>query len=358
MLALGCRLPSSTTRAGCCDSCLMQPTGISSLRFRRQTIGFPKHSFLLRFGRACGRLSETATRTDGVMGDFDVAEDTNSGLKLRNDANCFEVFEAKMYSPLSSGTKNTTRLRSGGKNSRLHGLRSPASWSQTRTTHARQIPCRRAKIQIANGLFDAAMQPASISARIEERISQFTGRVRDDSNMWRDQWALPLLGKLELKKVDWESLIEEVQGRNATEAGEIKKFYDKCIQHNKVAVRGSEMTGLPVRGRIYVLRSGCNAGQKVQVCSVGRITSRVFFPRSSEESFRVFNADLQDAPDPEQAPPLNDPVRNGVYSSDMRTGQGLVPVRVLNSGDCNSRVERVNGPPGSFKVPNHQLTTA
>ena len=148
------------------------------------------------FGRACGQLSESNTHADGVMGDFVVTKDTKSGLKLSEGAARFEVFEAKMYSPLSSRTKNAAGYD--------QAARTVACMAYT----LKQLGGERAKsvcvkfhvvaprLQIDNGLFTAVMKPDSIRARIEERISQFVGRVRDDLNVWRDQWAWPLLEKL------------------------------------------------------------------------------------------------------------------------------------------------------------------
>ena len=158
-----------------------------------------------------------------------------------------------------------------------------------------------------------------------------------------------------LSLVSWESLIAAVRERNSKEADIIEKFYVNCKQCNKMVSRGLEMTGRPVRGRMYYLRAGSNAGRKVQVCYVGRINSHVFFPQTIEESSVVCNADLQEAPEVEQGPTLNDPARNQEYRW-VAEGQDPVLVRVLNSGPCNSRVVRVDDPLHSFKVSNHQLT--
>jgi hypothetical protein len=311
------------------------------------------------FGGARGPMSETNTRADGVMGDFVVTEDTRSGLKLTSNAKRFEVFEAKMYSPLSARTRNAPGYDQAARTVACMARALQMAGRPPRSFERIIFHVVAPQLQIDNGLFAAVMQPDSIRARIEERISQFTGQGRDDLNRWRADWALPLLETLSLggralSLVSWESLITAVRGQSPEEADVIEEFYSKCRQ-NRMDDNGHEMTGRPVRGKMYVLRVGSNAGRMVQVCFAGRMNSRVFFPRTIEESFLVRNLNLQEIADTEPGQPLIDLARNRqyVWVGDRR---GEVPVRILNAGNCNSRVVRMDDQTcASFNVPNHHL---
>jgi hypothetical protein len=61
-------------------------------------------------------LAEGVTNADGVIGHFDFRPATKAGLRLRPGAKQFVVVEAKMFSKLSTGTKNARTYNQAARN--------------------------------------------------------------------------------------------------------------------------------------------------------------------------------------------------------------------------------------------------
>ncbi len=61
-------------------------------------------------------ISEGYTHADGVVGKFDIGMSSKGELSLKSDCNFFYVVEAKMFSSLSSGTKNATNYNQAARN--------------------------------------------------------------------------------------------------------------------------------------------------------------------------------------------------------------------------------------------------
>lgn len=310
------------------------------------------------FGKSRGTQFESNTHADGVVGDFIQIQDTRSGLQLAREAKSFVVLEAKMYSPLRRGTKNAPNFDQAARNvaCMAYALQQADRPPADLKTVGFYVVAPEA--QISGGLFDSAMSPVSMRNRVSERISHFTGTAREDLLKWQTEWFEPLLSQMErentLRCISWEELIETVC-RNDSKIGErFRDFYQKCKQHNAPLAPAGELMGLPVRGKEYSLRSGNFKGQRVRVCSSGRINSRVHFGQCNGDAFLVPNENLVPVPDAEQTPPPADPIRDRTYSWEVEDAAPVL-VRVIAVGECNSRVVRVTGENQSFKVPNHQL---
>lgn len=328
---------------------------------KKDTFWFSEVQLRTPFGRARGPKSESNTHADGVVGNFELGADTRSGLELSNEADQFIVFEAKMYSPLSSGTKHAPGYD--------QVARTVACMAYTLQRGERK-PANVAEIgfyvlapdqQIRSGIFDVAMTDRSIRERIEDRIQQFSGTAREYLETWRDEWAWPLLkrfsDKTSLKCISWESLIQEISGEDAGEGALLRGFYEKCKEHNLPVVRALEVNGRPTRGLEYYVRGGRLNGTRVRVCSVGKINSRAYVSVESSDTFLVQNMSLEAVPEEDQQPAPPDPLVGQEYSWN-RPEQPSVRVCVRNVGDCNSRVISADGLGNSFKVPNHQLRPA
>lgn len=310
------------------------------------------------FGRDKGRNHESNTHADGVIGDFVWENDSKSGLAIRPDANRLIVFEAKMYSPLRAGTKNAPGYNQAARNVACiaETLRRAGRKAMEMTTVGFYVIAPQ--LQIDNGLFDRLMTPCSIRSRVEERIQQYKGTVRDQLLQWQKECFLPLLSKMEsedtLKCISWEQLISAISDRHRESGEAIQNFYSKCIQHNRSVSCSSEKSNRPSKGLEYKLLSGKHIGKRVRVVSEGRSNSRVYLKGGEDDTFCVPNVSLEILPETEQTPAPPNPIAGREY--DWSSGKDLkVRVRVKRAGDVNSRVIRVDGSEASFKVPNHQL---
>jgi hypothetical protein len=313
------------------------------------------------FGRDKGRKHEGNTHADGVVGDFSYINDTKSGLEILNDAKRFSVYEAKMYSPLSSGTKNAPNYDQAARNVACIAYALQNAGRRPELMDCVGFYVVAPESEIERRQFEHAMQPDSIRSRIDERVQQFTGIARDTLRDWQAEWFNPLVSKMDseqsLKCVSWEELLEQILASPTSPGPEITEFYEKCKQHNRAVGRSSNSnTDRPVRGMECLVRSGRRQGQRVRICFAGPINSRVYRDDSSDEAFLIANANLQKVPEAEQTPAPHNPIPGCEYAWAKTTGE-LIRVRVVNVGDCNSRVTQVGCDDNSFKVPNHQLST-
>ncbi len=310
------------------------------------------------FGRARGPKFESNTHADGVVGDFRVDADTRSGLDLSNSANSFLVFEAKMYSPLSGGTRHAPGFDQAARTVACMAYALQSAGRHPKDVKRLGFYVVAPQQQISGSIFDLQMTAESIRARIEDRIRDFSGIVRNHLEIWRDDWAWPLLDELannqSLECVAWEYLIQEVARSDPDEGETIRSFYEKCKQYNLPIARRTEACGRPVRGKEYMVRGGRRAGQRVRVCSCGNTNSRVYATSERDDAFLVPNEGLEPIRDTDQTPAPPDPVVGYEYWW-TRLGEEAVQVRILNIGECNSRVMRSDGTGESLKVPNHQL---
>ena len=306
------------------------------------------------FGRDKGAKYEGNTHADGVIGDFLDTSDTESGLNLASDSKCFLVIEAKMYSPLSSGTKHAPGYDQAARNVACMARTLQRAGCQPKFMSTVGFCVIAPQSQIDSGIFDAPMSPQSIRDRVSNRIQQFTGASHDELIRWQTDWFLPLVAKMEsqsLKCLSWEHLIEQISSTDASTGKEIGDFYEKCKQYNRAVSRSFDSTGLPSRGMQYSLTNGKYQGQHVRVCSAGLKNSRVYREGYREESFLVPNLHLRLVP---ESRPKEDPRPGHVYKW-MKAPDEAVLVKVINVGDCNSRVVQENTGGSSFKVPNHHL---
>jgi len=310
------------------------------------------------FGKDRGPKHEANTHADAVVGDFSDIADTKSGLQVRKDAKLFSVLEAKMYSPLSSRTKNAPGYDQAARNVACMAHALQQAQQRPDAFDAIRFFVIAPESQIHSGLFEAPMSPESIRSRVAERIQQFTGRSRDDLNQWHEHWFVPLVAKMEADQsitcLAWEDLVQQIADSDAAIGAEVGEFYAKCKQYNLTLSRATDNTDRPIRGMEYVLLSGRHQGQRVRVGSAGASNSRVYCENSREESRLVPNTNLEIVPAAEQTPQPRDPIAGREYSW-VTDDDETVTVRVIKVGDLNSRVERTDSSASSFKVPNHQL---
>ena len=316
------------------------------------------------FGRDLGPKHEANTRADAVFGDFAMVEERRCAIELQPDAKRFGVIEAKLYSPLSSRTKNGPGFDQAARtiacmaNVLARADRHPSSMEEITF---RLIAPRQ---QIESGIFDGPMAPDSIRARVKARILQFASSARQElqrwSERWSERWFEPVLRKLEddrsLGCVSWETILDEAAGHDPQAADELLCFYERCKEFGQPFARQDRAFGHPVRGTAYVLGKGRVAGTLVRVCCVGPQRSRVYRLDHEGDTFLVSNADLETVPADRQ-PPLPTSPRSGHCYPYVAENGDEYQVQVVTVGDCRCRVRRVGKHDPSFLVPSFRLNT-
>lgn len=188
-------------------------------------------AFLPRFRG--DRLAEALTHADGVVGQFLFGAATKAGLGLEPECSQFVVCEAKVFSGLSPGTK----------------------WARAFDQAARTVGCmaetlRRAgqpmslykslgffvlapALQIEAGVFCGQMSKDGIRSRLVQRVQMYDSQPnRIELQKWLDEWALPLVNRLELSCCSWESVISRVSATHPEYGASLGEFYQLCLKYN------------------------------------------------------------------------------------------------------------------------------
>lgn len=194
-------------------------------------------------------LAEGFTNADGVIGQFAFRPNTRAGLELSDDATQFTVVEAKMFSNLSSGTRNARDYNQAARNvacmatAIARANRTPDSFSSlgffvTAPDKASRRP------GFSN--LEESLDPARIIAAVHQRISAYEESRREeatDLRTWEAAHFLPLVNLLEardcLKVLTWESCIAAVATADREAGEELRKFYGRCLSFAGAGARDS-----------------------------------------------------------------------------------------------------------------------
>lgn len=178
------------------------------------------------------RLSESWTHADGVIGHFAVGSSGRGDLVLNPEAAQFVVVEAKLYSPLSAGTKNAGAFDQAARNVACIAevLRRAQRRPEALSRLAFYLIAPRA--QIESGPFGALLSPESLRAKVRERIRPYEGA----KDRWYSEWFEPALKAAHVQAVAWEALLP------ATEP-QYEAFYEKCLEFNRPLLAGDPSKG-------------------------------------------------------------------------------------------------------------------
>jgi hypothetical protein len=163
-----------------------------------------------------------------VIGHIRIGKKGKADLELELDANQFVVIEAKISSPLSSGTSNAPDFDQAARNAACMAevLRradiAPGDVETLSFVVLAPISANDA------GTFSKEMDPVGMKRKIQDRAAAYNG----DLDPWYQEWAEPTLEAVDLLLVSWEDAIRNLKDVKP-EAGEsLEKFYDLCLEFN------------------------------------------------------------------------------------------------------------------------------
>jgi hypothetical protein len=184
--------------------------------------------------------AESRTHPDGVVGHFVFTPGSKAGVALRPEATQFIVLEAKMFAALSKGTKNA-----------------PGFDQAARTVACMAETLRRAKIavdrlesiaffvvaprsQITIGMFADEVGADCIRRKVRARVAQYDGVRRADLDAWLADYMEPLLSRLRVETLPWESIIDRLSEYETIIGATLREFYSKALRFNAPALLASE----------------------------------------------------------------------------------------------------------------------
>lgn len=179
-----------------------------------------------------GGPGEGWTNADGVIGHFDIGRHHKGALTLTEDASQFVVIEAKMFSALSSGTKNAPGYNQAARNVAciaqvLKEANRPPNLMDFGLAFYVIAPdeqIKRGKFNDANG--KCLVECEAIRKCVEQRVVSYETRKDCSKRAWFEEWFMPTLKVIKLKLLSWEKLIPP------GESG-YQEFYEQCLAFNR-----------------------------------------------------------------------------------------------------------------------------
>jgi len=182
---------------------------------------------------------EGFTKADGVIGHIDFRVTTKAGLKLTPRAKQFVVVEAKMFSNLSSGTKNAPGYDQAARN--VACMADAIAWSGIPLSAFKSVgffvvaPNLDARGHRDTNL-ETCLTPESIRKVVGQRIAAYETPLRqkeaDTLREWETNHFLPLVHRLaneqRLAVLSWEQIIKTITVADPASGEELNSFYTHC----------------------------------------------------------------------------------------------------------------------------------
>ena len=180
-------------------------------------------------------LSESWTHADGVVGKFEIGKKDTGDLILKDSCDFFYVTEAKMYSKLSTGTKNADNYNQAARNvaciaKLIYDNKTIQIDNFKKLAFYVLLPEEQIIIEPT---FKNFTDKANIKATIKNRISHYPADddKKKDIFDWINSNLDNFIDKLDIKLITWEELVEKSQDST------IVDFYDKCKFYNKKIIK-------------------------------------------------------------------------------------------------------------------------
>jgi hypothetical protein len=180
-------------------------------------------------------LSESWTHADGVVGKFKIGKKDTGDLTLKDSCDFFYVTEAKMYSKLSTGTKNADNYNQAARNvaciaKLIYDNKTIQIEDFKKLAFYVLLPEEQIKIETT---FKSFTDKDNMKATIKNRISHYpTDDIKKrDIFDWINSNLDYFMDRLDVKLITWEELVGKSKDSS------IGDFYDKCKYYNKKIIK-------------------------------------------------------------------------------------------------------------------------
>jgi hypothetical protein len=177
--------------------------------------------------------AEARTHADGIVGHFFVGGSAKADVKLLADATQLIVIEAKIYSPLSSGTQNAPGFDQAARNiACITELLKRADRPPSQMTSLAFFVLAP-EAQIKTGVFAQKLDKESIKAAVQTRAEAFKSELGN----WVVEWFYPTIEAIRIEALSWETLISQIESNDSVVFQSLQVFYERCLFHNGPGVQ-------------------------------------------------------------------------------------------------------------------------
>ncbi len=172
--------------------------------------------------------AEARTHADGMLGHISVGGSAKADAKLLPDATQLIVVEAKIYSPLSGGTRNAPNFDQASRNvacitELLYRANRPPSQMISLAFFV-VAP----EMQTKSGFFTQKLNKDVIRKAVQDRAEGFSIEL----GSWFNKWFIPTLETIRIKELSWENLIGCIESIDLQVYQSMQMFYHRCLVHN------------------------------------------------------------------------------------------------------------------------------
>jgi hypothetical protein len=173
---------------------------------------------------------EARTHADGIIGHFSIGSAAKADAKLLEDATQLIVVEAKMFSPLSGGTRNAPNFNQAARSvSCITELLKLANRPPSQLTDLAFYVVAPEE-QISAGIFFEKMNKNTIQKIVETRAESFANEL----GSWVDKWFYPTIETIKINTLPWESLIDCIESYDQNVHHSLIMFYHQCLIYNRM----------------------------------------------------------------------------------------------------------------------------
>lgn len=178
------------------------------------------------------KLAESWTHADGVVGHFHLDDRTKTGVVLDDRGEQFVICEAKIFSGLSKGTTRAPGYDQAARNVACMAWTLKMADRPLEQFRSLGFYVLAPKRQIDAGIFGKYATAASMREKIAARIASYDDEWRATHlDTWHREWVWPLLDRIDLQLVAWETVIDGIRGADTKKGEELQLFYAKCLQY-------------------------------------------------------------------------------------------------------------------------------
>ena len=175
--------------------------------------------------------AESFTHADGIIGHFNIKPGQRGEAKVCNNAKQFIAIEAKLGSSLSPGTKNAPTFDQAARYVACIANMISTAGASIDAFDNLGFYVLAPRSQIKAGIFGDLITKDSIERKVKARISVYEGTY----DTWFEKTFLPMLARLKLGILAWESVLEALP--ITVETRQMREFYETCLKFNLVRVQ-------------------------------------------------------------------------------------------------------------------------
>jgi hypothetical protein len=194
----------------------------------------PSQFFAQRRG---DQLAEGWTHADAVIGQVSIGDAALADTKLLTNATQLLVTEAKLFSPLSPGVTRAAYYDQAARNVACIAEVLCRAGTPPNSLSSIGFLVLAPQEQISARVFTRELSKESIHSTISRRVSEYSSPEREKKEQWFREWCLPTVQRAKIDSLAWESIVDHIRTQDSVFAIELKDFYAKCLEFNRIQER-------------------------------------------------------------------------------------------------------------------------